>query len=287
MATPITPLKTTPTGVGLSSGFGDTIAFVTSNLMWIIVIIGVIFGIILFFWIMKKVKKVDPFMNDFKIKKNQCRMFKKSGVQKVFIENMKDGLIPMGTYEGECIDKEGFHNVMFSRLKFGAIGGLLRKVLFFTAPILDLLLKKFWIVRCNTNPIYIPKPKQNPNPSPLPEDPAKADAIKKKKKKKEEPKFFALPVPRIVRGGKNLIIHCMGLQLKKYYTYPILVDTSGVVFQDEQINFERERDSVLTDTLYEQTIDFANVMREAINLNPQLRYVVKTEGRTLPSEGGG
>lgn len=35
------------------------------------------------------------------------------------------------------------------------------------------------------------------------------------------------------------------------------------------------------------TIDFSNVMREAININPTLRYVIKTEGKSLPEQGGG
>jgi hypothetical protein len=100
-------------------------------------------------------------------------------------------------------------------------------------------------------------------------------------------KTITLPSVNIVKGNGAIILHCYGLQMKKYFTYPILINNDGTIIQDEAINFTRERDSVLTDTLYLQTIDFANVMREAINLNPSLRYVMKSDGKTLPPEGGG
>lgn len=99
--------------------------------------------------------------------------------------------------------------------------------------------------------------------------------------------MIKLPVPYITRGTDAVIIHCLGLQLKKYYTYPILLSSEGDIIQDEAYNFERERSSILNDTLYVQTIDFANAIREAVNMNPSLRYVIKTEGKTLPDTGGG
>lgn len=273
IATPITPKPisvTRPVTGTLGGTFNETINLLLSNWLWIAVIVGSIFGVVLFLYMIKKLKKFDPFQVDFQIKKNQCKMFRKGGIKKVFIENHRDGLVPMGMYEGECVDKEGYHNIMFSRFKLGLVGRWLRRIFFFTRPILDLILKKYWIVRCNVNPSYIDKT---------------AD-IKKGKGQKQKVTTLQLPVPNITSGGGSLIIHCMGLQLKKYFTYPILADSEGAMIQDETINFERERDSVLTNTLYEQTIDFANVMREAINLNPTLRYVIKTEGRQMP-EGGG
>jgi hypothetical protein len=271
MATPITPkpIQSVAPSTGIGTTFSDTINFLTSNVVILVVIMGIIFGGILFIYMLKRMKKFDPFMVEFQMKKNQCRMFKRYDIKKVFIENNTDGLVPMGKYEGECIDKEGYHNVMFSRLKFGIIGRWLRRILFFTTPILDLLLKKYWIVRCNINPNY--KDKQ-------------VDATTKVTTITD----LQLPVPNITTGSGSLVIHCMGLQMKKYFTYPIIQNTTtGAMIQDETINFERERDSVLTNTLYEQTIDFANVMREAINLNPTLRYVIKTEGKSLPDQGGG
>lgn len=270
MATPIQPrpiqVLTPSTGIGTT--FSDTIGFLTSNIVIVVIIIGCIFGAILFIYMLKRLKKFDPFLIEFQMKKNQCKMFKKYSIKKVYIENNVDGLVPMGAYEGECIDKEGFHNVMFSRLKLGIIGKWLRRILFFTTPILDLILKKYWIVRCNINPIYRDK---------------QVDATTKASTVVE----LQLPVPNMTTGSGSLVIHCMGLQMKKYFTYPIMQGSTGKMIQDETINFERERDSVLTNSLYEQTIDFANVMREAINLNPTLRYVIKTEGKSLPDQSGG
>jgi hypothetical protein len=268
MATPINPVPITkPTTVGSLMDINSIMSFLTTNIVIIVILIAIPFGIILFFYIIKKLKKFDPFQQDFQIKKSQCKMFKKEGIKKVYIENDHDGLVKMGNYEGECLDKEGYHNIMFSRFKFGIVGRWLRRILFFTAPILDLLLKKYWIVRCNVNTIYKNKI---------------VDATTKVVTSED----IKLPITKLTAGGDSLIIHCDGLQLKKYYTYPIVKGTDSVL-QDETVNFERERDSVLTNTLYEQTIDFANVMREAINLNPSLRYVMKTEGKSLPDSGGG
>lgn len=274
MATPISVKTTTPitpqSSGTMGSSFNDIMSFMGSNLMILIIILGVIFGIIIILYIMRKMKKYDPFLEQFMLKKNQCRMFREDNIKKVYIENQKDGLVLMGSYEGECIDKEGYHNILFSRIKFGLFGRWIRKILFFSKPLLDLLLKKHWIIRSNVNPVFKEKViNTDPNTG----------------KKTMETKTITLPSVKIVKGNGSLILHCYGLQMKKYFTYPILQNQDGSIIQDEAINFERERDSVLTDTLYEQTIDFANVMREAINLNPSLRYVVKTEGKTLPDGG--
>ena len=238
-------------------------------------------------------------MQDFKTKKNQCKMFRKSGIKTVYIENSRDGLVRMGVYEGECVDKEGFKDIMFSRLRFGIVGGFIKKITFWMFPLMDLLLKKYWIVRCNLNPVYVPL-KQRVNPKPASPSPpiagapvpagASAPATVKPEEKKIEDEHageIKLPVPYITRGSDSIIVHCLGLQLKKYYTYPILIGSEGTIIQDEAVNFTRERDSILNDTLYQQTIDFSNAMREAVNMNPSLRYVIKTEGKTLPDTGGG
>lgn len=268
VATPITPLTGTP---AQATHFTFDWNFVGSSTFWIVVIFGSIFGIIFFIYLTRKDRKDDPFMRDFKIKRNQCKLFRNPELKAVYIENRLSGLTKVGNYEGECKDKEGYYNVMFSRIRFGIIGRWLRRILFFTRPILDLILKKYWIVRCNINPImFTTNEKQDKN--------GKMQKITKK---------FTLPVPSIIKGKGNLIIHCEGLQLKKYYTYPILLGAGGNIIKDEDKNFMRERDSVLIDTLYQQTIDFSNAMREAINLNPNVRYVVKTEGRTMPSSEGG
>jgi intein/homing endonuclease len=235
MATPIKPLTgSTPTG----GGFSLDLSFLGGTTFWVFVVVGLIFGIICFFWITRKERKDDPFMRDFRIKKNQCKMFKDETLDKVYIENQKDGLIKLGKYEGEALDKEGYHNIMFSKLRFGKIGGFLRKVLFFTRPILDLLLKKYWIVRCNVNPVVF----------------FNEEKVMKDNKVKLIPKKYILPIPTITKGKGSLIMHCEGLQLKKYYTYPILRGFTGNIVKDEDKNFMRERDSVLIDTLYQQSV---------------------------------
>lgn len=235
IATPITPLTKPPTTGG---GFSLDLSFLGGTTFWVFVVVGLIFGIICFFWITRKERKDDPFMRDFRVKKNQCKMFKDDSLDKVYIENQKDGLIKLGKYEGEALDKEGYHNIMFSKLRFGKIGGFLRKVLFFTRPILDLLLKKYWIVRCNVNPVVF----------------FNEENVMKDNKVRVTSKKYILPIPTITKGKGSLIMHCEGLQLKKYYTYPILRGLTGNIVKDEDKNFMRERDSVLIDTLYQQSV---------------------------------
>lgn len=210
-----------------------------SNLMWLVIILGIIFAIIIFFYIMRKLKKYDPFLEQFMLKKNQCKMFKEDNIGKVYIENGKDGLMPMGKYEGECVDKEGYHNILFSRVKFGLIGRWLKRILFFASPLLDLLLKKFWIIRSNVNPIFEDKVESK--------DPITGQTT-------ITTNTITLPSVKVVKGNGVLILHCYGLQMKKYFTYPILQNQDGTIIQDEAINFVRERDSVLNDVLYEQSV---------------------------------
>lgn len=268
MATAVRPLTQSSTTVG-SNPLASAGDFLLGNVVWIVAGLGIIFGIILIIWIMKKKKKYDPFLTDWEIKKNQCKIHASDGIKYVYIENTRDGLTWMGKYEGECHDKEGYHNIMFSRLKYGRVGGFIYKVLFFARPMLDLILRKFWIVRSNTNEeieVIIPATKKG---------------------KKETRKTLKLSIPTIIKGRDSLIIHAEGLQLKKYYTYPILKDAKGVAINDEIYNFKRERDAVIVDTLYEQTVDFSNAMREAVNMNPSVRYKMKTGDQVVSDTSGG
>lgn len=270
MASPITvkPIST-PAPQGLNFDLGASLG---STVLVLVIVIGAIFGVIILLYVMKKLKRYDPFLEQFMIKKNQCKMFRDPLISRFYIENDKDGLVKMGTYEGDAIDKEGFHNILFSNVKLGAIGRWIKRLLFFASPLLDLIMKKYWIVRVNTNSEYKSRTVQVD-----PADPSKQNVVET---------TVRLPVAKVIKGNGSIIIHCWGLQMKKYFTYPIMQSKSGFVIQDEAINFERERDSILTDTLYEQTIDFANVLREAINMNPNARFINKTDGKTLPSDGG-
>jgi len=270
IATPIRPLTQQTVSNSASGGVQGALDFVWGNITIIVVVIGVIFGIIVLIYLWKAKKKYDPYLIDFERKRNQCKMHSWSGIEDFYIENDRQGLVPMGTYEGECIDKEGFHDILFSRKKWGKVGGFLYKVLFFARPILDLIIKKFWIVRCNTVKSMIV---------------SETVTLKGKKRTFNKKKFLAVPL--ITRGNKSMILHADGLQIKKYFTYPILKDVEGFTINDEVHNFKRERDTVITDTLYDQTVEFSNAMREAINMNPSLRYVVKTDGKTLPDTSGG
>ena len=268
MATAIKPLTQAGSTVANNplASAGD---FLLGNVVWIVALVGIVFGIILMIWIMKKKKKYDPFLTDWEIKKNQCKIHLSSGIKDVYIENTRDGLTWMGKYEGECHDKEGYHNIMFSRLKYGKIGGFFHKVLFFARPMLNLILRKYWIVRSNTN------------------DEIEFTIPPEKKGGKPTKKTLKLSIPLIVKGRDSLIIHAEGLQLKKYYTYPILKDKKGIAINDEIYNFKRERDAVIVDTLYEQTVDFSNAMREAINMNPAVRYKMKTGDQVVGDTSGG
>jgi hypothetical protein len=107
--------------------------------------------------------------------------------------------------------------------------------------------------------------------------------------KKRIIKTYTLPTDLIIEGESVIAIKGEGVDQAGYFYYPILTDKEGNIVNMDMIAYARAREVALLDTLYQQTEDFAKVQREAINLNPQVRYFVKTKGESMSdmgSEGG-
>lgn len=101
---------------------------------------------------------------------------------------------------------------------------------------------------------------------------------------------FQLPTDLLIEGENHIIIKGEGLDVAGYYYYPVLVDEVGNIVNMDLVAFGRSRDVAIIDTLYQQTEDFVKVQRQAINLNPNVRYITKTKGDSVEgagAEGGG
>lgn len=151
----------------------------------------------------------------------------------------------IGYYTGDCITSDGFRNFLcWNR----------RKYVFW---------KNEFIIKVNLNKT------------------CKIESFNQETKAREVVEY-ELPVDLIIEGEDAIIIKGEGLDVSGYYYYPIMrdLDTGDIVNMD-LIAFAKSRDVAMLDTLYQQTEDFVRVQREAINLNPNVRYVARTQGQTV------
>lgn len=102
----------------------------------------------------------------------------------------------------------------------------------------------------------------------------------KKKKADETEVGIAFPEHPVIEGEDSIIIKGMGLQQYRYFLYPILFDQFGNPISMKFIATSLEKGIALVDTLYDQTSDFARIMREQVNLNPDVRYRQKVGGQS-------
>lgn len=100
------------------------------------------------------------------------------------------------------------------------------------------------------------------------------------KKSKDQVKTMSIAIPddAVIEGEDSILIKGLGLQQFRYFLYPILEDESGNPISMKFIATALEKDIALVDTLYNQTSDFANVMREQVNMNPTVRFRTKVGG---------
>lgn len=156
----------------------------------------------------------------------------------------------IGYYLGECITSEGYRNFLcWNRRKF-------------------IFWKNEFIVKVNLNADW---KIETWNPE----------------TKQREIRSFNLPTDLIIEGENAIILKGEGLDVAGYYYYPIMTDTDGNIVNMDLIAFARSRDVAMLDTLYQQTEDFVRVQREAINLNPNVRYTVRTRGESVEAGGQG
>jgi len=158
----------------------------------------------------------------------------------------------IGYYLGECITSDGYKNI----LSWNS-----RKYIFW---------KNEFVVKVNLNKDW--KIEQQVV------DPANPNI------KKREIISFVLPNDLLIEGEDSIIIKGEGLDIAGYYYYPVLKDQDGNnIVNMDLVAYARARDVAILDTLYQQTEDFVRVQREAINLNPNVRYVSKTKGESVES----
>jgi len=106
--------------------------------------------------------------------------------------------------------------------------------------------------------------------------------------KKRVVKEFKLPKDLIIEGDSVIAIKGEGVDKAGYYYYPLITDEHGNIINMDLIAYSRAKEVALLDTLYQQTEDFSKVQRQAINMNPNVRYIMRTRGDTISGaeEGG-
>lgn len=100
----------------------------------------------------------------------------------------------------------------------------------------------------------------------------------KGKESKIEKETITLPDEPFIEGEDSIIIKGAGLQQFKYFLYPIMQDIRGKPVSMKFVATTLEKEIALVDTLYLQTQDFSRIMREQVNINPQVRFHQKTRG---------
>lgn len=160
------------------------------------------------------------------------------------------GVKSVGWYEGECITADGYKNFLISNG---------RKWLFW---------KNKFVLRVNLNEKHIIETRDE--------------------KGKRELREYLIPKDNIIEGSDVIVIKGEGFDKANYFYYPLVSDKDGNIVNMDLIAFARAREVAMLDTLYQQTEDFARVQREAININPHVRYSLKTKGESVGggSEGG-
>jgi hypothetical protein len=225
--------------------------FFTKYWMWLLIaVVGGIIVVFIFLLIKKMKGKIDPFLVDYKKVKQMCKFQKDQSVKHIYLIHDK-GLKYLGKYLGECITQDGFKNILLWKFKKWFLFWIPIKVDFFD------LVKESYIVRCNMNKVYRYKTRDE-------------------KTGEEQLKQIQLVNDIISRDGDKLLVRGVGIERVRYFFYPVLRDKEGNVVDDKIEIFAREKDSALIDTMYQQVEEFANVSRELININPSVRYFVKT-----------
>jgi len=150
----------------------------------------------------------------------------------------------IGYYQGECITSDGYKNfLLFSG----------RKYVFW---------KNIFVVKVNMNENLRIETRDD-------------------KSGERKIKEYNLPKDLLIEGENVIAIKGEGLDKAGYFFYPLIADEKGNIVNMDLIAYTRSRDVALLDTLYQQTEDFANVQRQAINMNPNIRYRLKSGGESV------
>ena len=90
-----------------------------------------------------------------------------------------------------------------------------------------------------------------------------------------------VPKDLILEGDSIIMVKGEGMDKAGYFFYPLIADDKGNIINMDLLAYARAKDVALIDTLYQQTEDFSKVQRQAINMNPNVRYIMRTKGDTI------
>lgn len=161
------------------------------------------------------------------------------------------GIKAIGSYLGECVTSDGYRNFLLWDS---------RKYIFW---------KNVFVVKVNLN------------------DKFRIETVGKDNKRTIEE--ISLPKDLIVEGDSAIAVKGEGLDKAGYFFYPLVRDEAGNIICMDLVAYARSKDVAMLDTLYQQTEDFSKVQRQAINMNPFVRFSQKTRGDTITGaeESGG
>jgi hypothetical protein len=219
--------------------------------VWIVVFFTAIIFIVILYLLYKKLqkKRIDPFADYYNRIKALCKFQRDPTIKEVYLV-AENKLQHVGHYMGHCITQDGFMNIMFWKFKKWYLFWFPMKLDFFN------LVKELMIIRANVNKEY--------------------KYITYDENKKQVKKIHTLANELVMRSGQNLMIRAVGLERVKYFLYPVLRDDKGNIIDSSLEIFEREKNPALVNVLYNLSEDFANISRELININPKVRYEIKT-----------
>jgi len=238
----------------------QVMSFMTKYGFWVIgIIIVAIIAIFVVTLIKRLKKKIDPFLEDYKRIRGLCKFHRDPTIKSVILVNELE-IKSMGKYLGQCIDSEGYLNILLWKFK--------KWWLFFFPIKFDFfdIVKEEFIIRCNLNKTFKFKTKDE-------------------KTGEETIEEVDLPYNIAIKNEDKILIKGFGIERVRYFFYPLLKDKKGNIANSKLDIFIKERDSSLINVLYAQVEDFANVSRELINLNPYARWKVKT-GEPAGEKGG-
>jgi len=161
------------------------------------------------------------------------------------------GVKVIGYYLGECVTADGNRNFMLWNS---------RKYVFW---------KNSFIVKVNMN------------------DKIRIEVVDSKTKQRSIVEH-EIPKDLILEGDSIILVKGEGVDKGGYYYYPLIADEKGNIINMDLLAYARAKDVALIDTMYQQTEDFSKVQRQAINMNPNVRYIMRTKGDTITGaeEGG-
>jgi hypothetical protein len=234
-------------------------------------------GLILFLYIWKKTtSQIDPFFMNWKRTKELCKINKRWSIKDVYRVSSMTGMTWMGMYEGDCILEDGTINVLWSNWKWGKLGKIIRWVFFPLRPLLNLVLKEYSILKAPHGEREIISVKE------LDVEQEKGKPPKKDYEFKYGDKIIDYV---IFDNNGNCLVKAVSLSRTKNFFSPVVENTKGGVIDTRKEIFLKESSDALIGGLYNLTIDFANIMRERISIEPKVRYVQKTEGTEVRDDG--